>query len=200
MILDDMFSALDHGTEVNIADRLFSAQGLLSKIHCSTILVTHSLRHASMADRVILVDPEKKDAKIYTSTEFSKLRITGLEPAVSKGAESSSEGEDTSKPKDETGAARKPDSAVKVASQEDGEDLARRTGDAAAYHYYYRAIGLARTLAACFILAIFTFTSNFPRYWIQWYTDNSVSRYAVFIGVYVMFVVVATLSQGAMIW
>jgi ATP-binding cassette, subfamily C (CFTR/MRP), member 1 len=196
LLLDDVFSALDHDTEQKITERLFSANGLLSRTNTSTILVTHGLSHASLADRLILIDPEAKNAKMHTFEEFSKLHIMALKPSNSNGAAGS--GKTT--PKDEIGGTRKADNAVKTASQEDAEDLARRTGDTAVYRYYYNAIGLVRTLGACSILAIFTFTSNFPRYWIQWYTDDPIPRFAVFIGVYVMLVVVASLSQGAMIW
>lgn len=91
-------------------------------------------------------------------------------------------------------------SASPSAHQEDLQDLARRTGDTSVYMYYYKSIGPRRTLCALGIIGAYVFASNFPRYWIQWYTNDPESRFATFLGVYFMLVVVASMSQGAIIW
>lgn len=84
--------------------------------------------------------------------------------------------------------------------QEDLQDLARRTGDVSVYMYYYKSIGPRRAFCALGIITAYIIASNFPRYLIQWYTDDTQSRFATFLIVYFMLVIIASLSQGAIIW
>ncbi|KAI1858876.1 uncharacterized protein JN550_012335 [Neoarthrinium moseri] len=195
LLLDDIFSALDRDTEENVIYRLFSDQGLVHKLQCTTVLVTHSMRHTSMADNVLVFDPETKTAKARAKSE---LISDILPPSPENSKDEQKEVNVTRVPQKYSSLTA--NNAVTGATQEDFEDLARRTGDMSVYLYYYRAIGLPRTLGACLILAVFTFTSNFPRFWLEWYTDDPVSRFSAFLGLYFMLVVVASSSQGAMIW
>ena len=149
-----------------------------------------------MADSVIVLDPRAKSAKTHNMSRLTELDIL---PSFPESLEDKMR-VDNAVEIPQKCTSRRATNAVNGASQEDLEDLARRTGDISLYLYYYRAIGLQRTLHACLILAVFTLASNFPRFWLQWYTDDPIPRFMVFIGVYVMLVLIASLSQGAMIW
>lgn len=149
-----------------------------------------------MADSIIVLDRTTKTAKTQTSDVLTTMDIM---PSTFESFENEAKSYDAMVSSKKS-TSEKANNAVDGASQEDLKDLARRTGDSSLYLYYYQAIGLPRTLGACFILAVFTFTANFPRFWLQWYTDDPVPRFPIFIGVYLMLVVVASLSLGAMIW
>lgn len=150
-----------------------------------------------MADNIIMLDPKDKTAKTY---KIKDPTVSDTLPSFSGVPEGRTEADDAVPTSKDFSSSSNAKNVVNGATQEDLEDLARRTGDTSVYLYYYRSIGLARTMMALLILAVFTFASNFPRFWLQWYTDDPVPRFAVFIGVYVMLVLVASLSQGAMIW
>ncbi|KAH8666573.1 P-loop containing nucleoside triphosphate hydrolase protein [Xylariales sp. PMI_506] len=192
LLLDDVLSALDQETQRSIVARLFSDQGLLRKSHSTTIIVTHSLQIASMADYIIALDPETKTAQAYAQGDERVSSISRPEnngEGVQKQSEESTI--DSGSP-----VAVKAKNAVPGASQEDLEDLARRTGDVSVYLYYYRSIGLRRTLLAMFILAIFTVVSNYPRVWIQWYTENPLSKFPLFLGVYIMQIMISIVPKS----
>lgn len=155
-----------------------------------------TVRHASKAAIVIVLDPKAKTAKAYGTNDSGGLDTL---PGVSESEEEKT-GADYAASSLQNASSVNAKNAVKGATQEDLQDLARRTGDTSVYLYYYRSIGFTRTLMAFLIIAVFIFASNFPRFWLQWYTDDPIPRFAVFIGVYVMLVLVASLSQGAMIW
>jgi ATP-binding cassette, subfamily C (CFTR/MRP), member 1 len=149
-----------------------------------------------MADSIIVLDPKTRALVSQTLEDLELSKVQLSEPT---GCETHLDEVDAAV-QGQTSALETAKNAVKGASQEDVEDLARRTGDMSVYLYYYQSIGPARTLGAMLILVAFTFASNFPRFWLQWYTDDPVPRFSVFIGVYFMLVIVASLTQGAMIW
>ncbi|RFU25769.1 hypothetical protein B7463_g10568, partial [Scytalidium lignicola] len=56
LLLDDILSALDIKTEVHIMTQLFGANGVISRLGATVILVTHTHRWETLADSVITLD------------------------------------------------------------------------------------------------------------------------------------------------
>lgn len=56
ILFDDILSALDIRTEVQVMTRLFRRDGLLSKLGATIVFVTHSTRWKSIADNIITLD------------------------------------------------------------------------------------------------------------------------------------------------
>ncbi|KAF7953040.1 hypothetical protein EAE96_006261 [Botrytis aclada] len=63
ILFDDVLSALDMKTEIQIMNRLFGRDGLLSKLGATVIFVTHSTRWETIADNVITLDGSGNAAK-----------------------------------------------------------------------------------------------------------------------------------------
>ncbi|KAF5875138.1 putative abc multidrug protein [Botrytis fragariae] len=63
ILFDDVLSALDMKTEIQVMTRLFGRDGLISKLGATVIFVTHSTRWETIADNVITLDGSGNAAK-----------------------------------------------------------------------------------------------------------------------------------------
>ncbi|KAK8091117.1 multidrug resistance protein [Apiospora phragmitis] len=172
LLLDDVMSALDRDTALNIAERLFSERGYYESqtvqrfwSHMQVRFTLVYVHYISMADYVLVFDPNARTIHAQSPDDLSRLGLLSILP---EGSGASKDPDSNAKTSAISG---KTNNATQEATQEDLEDLARRTGDTSLYIF-----------------------------WIQWYTDDPAPRVLIFTGVYVMLVVVVSLSQGAMIW
>ena len=158
-------------------------------------MLTDVVQHIQTANTIVVLDPNGRTANVHTLDNVADIASflphhdSGFK-TTEKDIETDFQGPTPSRANYTT---LKP-------SQDEAEDLSRRTGDISVYSYYYRCIGLWRTVLTVSILVIFTFASNYPRFWIKWYSENPSTRYPQFVGVYIVLAFVASFSQGAMIW
>jgi ATP-binding cassette subfamily C (CFTR/MRP) protein 1 len=58
LVLDDVFSGLDNNTAARVFDRAFGTKGLLRQRGTTVLVCTHSMRHISLADHVLVLGPQ----------------------------------------------------------------------------------------------------------------------------------------------
>ncbi|KAJ9298207.1 hypothetical protein DTO271G3_3812 [Paecilomyces variotii] len=193
VVLDDVFSSLDTRTAHVVFENLLGKYGLFRKLGSAMILATHSAMPLPLADNIIVFDPE---GHITGQGSFENLKMTNtyIKQMLATSMKNDSNYVDTHK---SDSILRK---TVKKPSDDDIVEVARRTGDIAVYKYYLRAIGWQHTLLATMIIAIYSFSANFPQVWIKWFTESNGQDPGRFMGIYVLLAVTASASQGLMIW
>ncbi|KAJ6785127.1 hypothetical protein PWT90_07569 [Aphanocladium album] len=111
MVLDDIFSALDHPTATAIFSDLFGENGFLRRANCTVILSTHLPECLDMADQVLVFDG-KGTVSVRTTLKQEKQRREILEvlrqptaeqPSASNGSEMSAKSVLPAKPSPITG-------------------------------------------------------------------------------------------------
>lgn len=131
ILLDDILSALNASTEQLVVSRLPGKQGLLRKYGATILLVTHSVRHLSLADNIAVL---QQDGKLHVQGNFQSLQTNGyLSSDVLRQMQEREE------PPGEV-VANTPKNAQGV-TNEQKEDLSRKAGDIKTYAYYARSIG-----------------------------------------------------------
>lgn len=53
LILDDIFSALDHRTSSQVFNGLFKSDGLLRQLNTTVVLATHKSKHNAIAEALV---------------------------------------------------------------------------------------------------------------------------------------------------
>ncbi|KAL9085185.1 MAG: hypothetical protein Q9165_007716 [Trypethelium subeluteriae] len=131
IILDDILSGLDAGTEKKVFQNLLDQYGLLRRLRATIVMVSSSTRRLRDADHIIALD---SDGKIAEQGSFDELQANG--GYVSASAFPSADSNDSQKrdapelqEKSTTSASAQLE--VKVDSPELEADTTRRTGDAA---------------------------------------------------------------------
>jgi ATP-binding cassette subfamily C (CFTR/MRP) protein 1 len=186
MVLDDVLSAIDAGTERLVIERLLGRTGLLRRLNSTVILATHAgkhrqisrieirhaeklyliVRHLHLADIVVVLG---SDGHIAEQGTFENLRSQNgfvskllLHPELLESSSRADAGDNDaidSKAKRSTAIPK----IVGGATANDVEDLTRRTGDFSVYKYYLKSIDwkIAVTNAACCFVAMLA--QSFPR-------------------------------------
>ncbi|RAK99259.1 P-loop containing nucleoside triphosphate hydrolase protein [Aspergillus ibericus CBS 121593] len=192
LVLDDPLSAVDSKTAQSVTDALFSTHGLCRRIGAAVVMATHSDQHLSLADGVVFLS---SSGRIEKQGSLVSLGLASeLVPDITETKSESSTDQLSSE--DQSPTTKK----VETLTVDDIADISRRTGDAAVYSYYLKAIGWRHTLVACIIIIIHTFSSTFPQVWLELFTNDNGKKAAQFIGIYVLLAVAASGSQGLMIW
>ncbi|PYH46216.1 P-loop containing nucleoside triphosphate hydrolase protein [Aspergillus saccharolyticus JOP 1030-1] len=178
LVLDDALSAVDMKTAHRVAEALFGQNGVCRQIGTTVMMATHSDHHLRFGDSILILDLSGR------IQEQGSVESLDLASQVHPFATEPSPGTSESRPDDEN----KPVSTKKVETLtvDDIADISRRTGDAAVYTYYLKAIGWRSTLVACVIIIVHTFSSIFPQIWLELFTNNNGKNAAQFIGVYVV--------------
>jgi ATP-binding cassette subfamily C (CFTR/MRP) protein 1 len=150
IILDDVFSGLDAGTEEKVFSRLFGKQGLFQEMKTTILLVTHAVHRLSYSNHIIAMDSM---GGIIEQGSFEALMDSS---GYVQGLATKLKEEDGSYPdRDVEEAALIKLVPTFYANQEEynaqTEELNRRTGDFQVYKYYFASIGWKYNL----ILAIF---------------------------------------------
>jgi ATP-binding cassette subfamily C (CFTR/MRP) protein 1 len=140
-IFDDVFSALDSGTEKHVFKHVFGSTGLLKSIGTTVILATHSSNVLPFADHVVMLE----NGTIADQGSFEELNRPGgplehlelgsdrVEPLVERPPEGEREKYLPVTHADDV-----------VAKSIDSET--RRLGDGSVYKYYFKSIGTIHTV------------------------------------------------------
>ncbi|KAK2865449.1 hypothetical protein FQN49_003561 [Arthroderma sp. PD_2] len=195
MILDDVLTGLDRGTERHILDQVFRPDGLLKRLKSTVILATNSASHLRFADNIIFLNEKGGIARQGTLESLS-----AADEDIQRLA-SHSQAATTFRPEPELSE----DVLHELEILEDPElETGRKTGDMKVYAYYVKNAGwwtISLYLIAC---GFFVFGVTFPSLWLQWWTNaNAIypnERIGCWLGVYGTLAVVtilgATLSDG----
>ncbi|KAL4874710.1 P-loop containing nucleoside triphosphate hydrolase protein [Aspergillus karnatakaensis] len=174
MVLDDPFNGLDGRTEAAVLEAVVGRQGLLRQQRTLVVWATSSAQQVRFADKVISLDQNGTVRK-----RDSLLVVPGLETTK----------EDSDQPGISSNS-----STLEVVQ----EALAKGVGSpeakavilasAGAHRYYVRFSGRRKFLVFLVLCAIFVFGMTFNQYWIQRWSENTVtdpgSNQRMYVGVY----------------
>jgi len=89
-------------------------------------------------------------------------------------------------------------------TQQDIEDLSRRTGDLAVYKYYFNSVGYPLSISFLTVSCASTFFMFFPQVWLQWWSDydskHPGQKKGLYLGVYGILSFTNLVLFGASIW
>ncbi len=153
LLLDDVFSGLDPGTEDTIFTRLLGKRGLLRQLGATVVLVTHAVHRLSYADHIIAltaqgtISEEGKFSELINSEGYVASLVARHKPETDGVGEQPAQlMEDDTLKKDAT--------AI--------EAVVRPLGDIQAYKYYFSAAGRRNTAAFFCTIMLFAFCERFP--------------------------------------
>lgn len=132
LLLDDILSALDIKTEVQIMNCLFGESGLLSKHQATVIMVTHSRRWETIADNVITLDGAG------SMTQYSNSRR--CEVAISADLTSVDDPIPGSDAADDFKAERTDNNSSPTETPKAWDPSLRKGGDYGDYTFYFRTM------------------------------------------------------------
>jgi ATP-binding cassette subfamily C (CFTR/MRP) protein 1 len=181
LILDDVFSGLDNNTAAKVFDRVFGPVGLLRRRGATALVCTHSMRHVSLADHVIVLGPEGTivEQGPYSTLERSHAATFMLQGAneqydsLADATKDSLQAPETIRPKT--------DDAITKAL----DDRSRQLGDWKVYKHYMNSMNklhLLVMLAGCVMLAT---GWQLPTVWVGlWANDSLHQSTSFYIGIY----------------
>lgn len=142
VLLDDVFSGLDGGTEELIFARLFSSNGLFRQMGTTVLLATHAVHRLSYADQVIAMN---NNGSIAEQGKLADLDKSGGYVSLLKARYRETDQEET-----ET-LAKAP--VMTLAGSEQAnvrdtmeEELKRGSGDLSLYAYYFKSVHWASSV------------------------------------------------------
>jgi ATP-binding cassette subfamily C (CFTR/MRP) protein 1 len=186
IILDDVFSGLDAGSEQQVFRNAVGPDGLARKHGATVIFATHAIKFLPYTDHVIALDLV---GKVAQEGPYDLLRKQpGYIRSLAMASGSSGQGQSDNQADLEI-------ETFKVAEQATEEDLSRQLGDFSIYRFYFKAAGLRVTVLLTFYgVAVSTFF-NLPTFWLKLWTDVSshTGRYDeyLYLGVYALFQILA---------
>ena len=191
VVLDDVLSALDAKTEAHVNENLLGTNGILRKLNSTVVLATHSPRPMAFADRVIVLSA---DGTVLTNGPPVDGRVADANAQEAEAIAAASEGKqrDPAKPKKQP--------AVKKPSANDVDDLTRRTGDMAVYHYYFKSLGLWPFIGFVAVTVIYVVATYFPQVWLKWWSESDGTQFGKYVSVYVVLAVVAWVFRAVTLW
>ncbi|KAK0643218.1 P-loop containing nucleoside triphosphate hydrolase protein [Cercophora newfieldiana] len=185
VVLDDVFSGLDHKTSSFVFDQLLGAGGLLRQPQQTVILTTNQPRVLSFADSVSTVQSST------LKTVKKEAILSSIDEDITSTSSSSDE-----KPRPQSQDSKPAGfGPAQKAEDEAHSDLKRQTGDTSLYKYYFQSVGwkLATIFVASSILCAGIW--RMPQVWLKIWTDHGTGNdTALYYGVYVGFAVVGSLA------
>lgn len=186
LLLDDIFSGFDTGSEQYVFDQLLGPRGLARKHNMTVIFATHAVKHLPHADYVIALTPA---GKIEQHGSFDVLRA---QPGYIQALDISSH--DRKQDDIDPGRPNQPENA-KASDPVAEADLSRQVGDAAIYRYY---LGVAGVVPAILMLVFAIIAASFvsiSTFWLKLWTGASAelqqSDHHTYVGLYALFQLLA---------
>ncbi|KND86291.1 ATP-binding cassette sub-family C member 9 [Tolypocladium ophioglossoides CBS 100239] len=196
VLLDDVFSALDRKTSLDIFRRLLGDDGLLRKERTTILLATHLVEYLPSADSIIMLGQSgtiverAANEELRMSEEYLKtlrfeegndqlIRLKGL---------------------DDEPAADKPQGKGS-AQNASASELTRKTGDLSLYKFYLNSVGPLLSIGWLVLAAGYIFSGRVPQIWLRVWTKNGTTNHAVaYFGGYLGFGFLCALFSGACIY
>ncbi|KAK5996562.1 ABC multidrug transporter B [Cladobotryum mycophilum] len=191
LVLDDVFSALDRRTSRAVFSRLLGLNGLLRKSGTTVIMVTHSLEHLSLADKVFVMDSSgvihERDAREASSNEpliQSTQNPDDIE-ILDKQQDSPSTSESASVSQ-----------AVKPSSVSEGNLEERQRGDVTLYSFYLKSIGVSLFCLWLCTVAVAAVADHMPQIYIRIWLERDPTNNRYFIGYAILGVTTFACASG----
>ncbi|KAI8314010.1 ABC transporter atnG [Colletotrichum sp. SAR11_59] len=168
LLLDDVFSGLDSGTEEIVFSNLLGTNGLLRNNDTTVVLVSSDSRRLPFADDVVFLNEDGQIKAAELSSTASQLSSLVKPSAV------------LNTPKDVAVDAsgmgnEKPPEAV-INALEEQADATRQLGDWAMYSFYAKAAGWFSLSMFAGFMVVFAFFDCFPDIWLKWWTEANEQR------------------------
>lgn len=181
LVLDDVFSGLDNNTAATVFDRAFGPEGLLRRRRTTALVCTHSTRHISLADHVIVLGPQ---GTVIEQGPYSTLMRSRDATAILKSSvEQNASGLDVTKDVSsiaETARPKVDDSITKAL-----DDRSRQLGDWKVYKHYINSMNkfwLSLMVMGCVIYAT---GERLPIVWVGlWAHDSLKQSNNFYLGIY----------------
>ncbi|KAF2645937.1 P-loop containing nucleoside triphosphate hydrolase protein [Massarina eburnea CBS 473.64] len=201
LVLDDIFSGLDADTEDKVFQQIFAPGGLLRRRRTTVVLCTHSVKHLSSADHIIVLGKGTiVEQGNFVDLMMSKGYVQGL--GLTRASSDAPSEQSTSKESVE-GAheTQLQTTTTNVASDLLDGDQARKVGDKTVYKHYIMSMGVFVAALSVFLSALWGFFQNFPTIWLAYWTNDVYSphpnhSYAYYAGIYALLQICALLSGG----
>lgn len=181
LVLDDVFSGLDNNTAARVFDRAFGTKGLLRRRGTTVLVCTHSMRHISLADHVLVLGPH---GTIIEQGPFSSLKRSHDTASI---FESSAEQFDSSVDvtKDESSTLRTARSRTEDAITKGLDDRSRQLGDWKVYKHYINSMNKLWLLLMITGCVIFAIGEHLPTVWVGLWAEDSLNQSRSFyLGIY----------------
>ncbi|TLD27952.1 canalicular multispecific organic anion transporter 2 [Venturia nashicola] len=188
ILLDDVFRSLDSSTELVIAQRLLSPEGLLRRCSLTAVLTTHSARYLSSATQIIVLEGghvTQIGSFEHLSKQEGYVRSLSVQP---QNIEIENFGLS-----EKDGSREKTKNAPVTRNSEKQAKRLVGTRDKSVYLFYLRPIGVSRCMILLFAVIALAVATRFQRVWVQWWTEDT-SHQSMYIGVFFLLAVGACLS------
>lgn len=184
LVLDDVFSGLDNNTVARVFDRTFGHTGLLRRRGATALVCTHSMRHLSLADHIIVLGPQ---GTIVEQGPYQSLKqaskVGGLVESEWSEADSSVA--------DMGGLTRGPE--MSHAKNDDTftdalDDRSRQLGDWKVYKHYFNSMNKLHLLSMLISCVFIAAGQQLPTVWVGlWAADSLHKPNSFYIGMYALF-------------
>ncbi|KAK0627622.1 P-loop containing nucleoside triphosphate hydrolase protein [Immersiella caudata] len=186
VLLDDIFSGLDHKTTGFVFEQLLGTNGLLRQAQ-TVVLTTNQPHILSQAD--------------YVSTvESSTLKTAAKEVVPPKLDEITSDGSSGDGNRPQSSDSKPAGFSPSKADDSVHSDLKRQSGDTSLYKYYFQSVGWKITTLFVVFNIICAGTSRMPQVWLKIWTDHGTDNdTALYYGIYVGFAILGAAMGLALV-
>ncbi|KAI8155534.1 ABC transporter [Colletotrichum sp. SAR 10_70] len=196
LLLDDVFSGLDSGTEEVVFGNLLGSNGLLRNNDTTVVLVSSDSRRLPFADDVVFLNEDGQIKAAELASKSSQLSDLAQSKAVlnsTKDVTVSTSGLGNEKP---------PEAVINALEEQ--ADATRQLGDWAMYSFYAKAAGWFSLSMFAGFMVVFAFFDSFPDIWLKWWTEANEQRpnqdLGKWVGVYAALGVGSIVSFFISIW
>jgi len=193
VVLDDIFSGLDHATETQICENLFGKNGLLRSHGTTVVLVSHNARHVHVADHIIALSSEGTivEAGSLSELQMNQKYVASLTIGDREEVSNSSPESRDAQTETKISGIRKPEA----------QDWSRQTGDIAIYRYYFSLFGSTYILYFLLTCSAVGFLFNFNTVWLKFWSDYNVAHpqdghRGYYLGIYATIQICALAALG----
>jgi len=192
ILLDDILSALDGRTEQLVVSRLLGHQGMLRRLGTTILLVTHSVRHLSLADGIYVLGGR---GTLVAHGNLQSLQNLGhfSDDILTQVQEEEQETRND-------GVVDQPKNIPGRITSEQKEDLSRKAGDFTIYSYYARSIGWRPITLFIVCNVVGAFMASFSQVWLQWLSKAGGQRIAFWMTGYTMITICMFLFNMIALW
>lgn len=196
LLLDDVFSGLDSGTEEIVFGNLLGSNGLLRNNDTTVVLVSSDSRRLPFADDVVFLNEDGQIKAAELASKSSQLSSLVEPSAVSN------DSKDTTVDTSGLGNEKPPEAVINALDEQ--ADATRQLGDWAMYSFYAKAAGWFSLSMFAGFMIVFAFFDSFPDIWLKWWTEANEHRpnqdLGKWVGVYAALGVGSIVSFFISIW
>ncbi|GKT57765.1 ABC multidrug transporter [Colletotrichum tofieldiae] len=168
LLLDDVFSGLDSGTEDIVFNSLFGSDGLLRDTDTTIVLASSDSRRLPYADEVVVLSENGQMMDNEIAGKPARNQILGKDPAESAELPKASSLQ--------AGNFNDRTPTTVLGMLEDQADATRQLGDWGMYSFYAKGAGWFSLTAFASAMIVFAFCDSFPDIWLKWWAESNETR------------------------